>query len=494
MSVSTLPKIWNVGGWLGVILLLLATPAVRGEALSGLHPLFNGSDALAARLSLIDQARRSIDAQYYIWKADVTGRLLIDRLCKAADRGVRVRVLLDDYGSAPDDVVWLALDAHPHLEVRLFNPVADRKLRGLSALLNFQRINRRMHNKTFTVDGRYTVIGGRNMADEYFDANPAMEFADLDVLAVGPVVREVGRSFEQYWDCRASRPISSVNGHRPSLPDQKSLRYALDAHAKDTVNSPMVRAVSQAAISRELRRGTVKCHQGRAHLLYDDPSKIDHSPAKTATHLTPHLRPVMAAASREVLLVTPYFIPGHDGVEFFAALRARGVRVAILTNSLSVLDMPAVYSAYQRYRKPLLRAGVELYEVRSTSPEMNPRSRRWRGRSAAASLHAKTFIFDRRTVFVGSLNLDPRSVELNTEVGVMFESPAFAAMIVDTMEHTFWRSAYRLELRPGVGPDRLLWTLPAEGGRVAATREPDTSWSLRARTDLLSLLPIESQL
>ena len=396
---------------------------------SGLHALPDGREALAARLALADAAQRSLDVQYFIWNKDLAGKVLLEHLFRAADRGVRVRLLLDDLGTAPSDAILLAIDSHPNIEVRMFNPVALRSPRLLGMLVDFGRINRRMHNKSFTADGQVAIVGGRNIGDEYFGANETMNYADLDVIVIGPVVHEVSDEFDLYWNNQSSIPIAALARQKTTPEQFAAKRAALITHDTAAERSAYAESVRDREFVRQLRNRSVSYNWGRATIVDDHPDKVATSAAKTETHLAPQLREVVDATKRELFLVSPYFVPGKQGVDLLAGVRQRGVRVVLITNSLASTDGVAVHSKYQLYRKPLLEAGVELYEMKPTAGARHERrSGSFRGPtgSSSAGLHAKTFAFDRRIGFIGSYNLDPRSSKLNTEMGVLFNCPALA--------------------------------------------------------------------
>jgi putative cardiolipin synthase len=465
---------------------------------SGLHPLASGLDAFVARLVLADAAEKSLDVQYYIWHDDVTGRWLADRLVRAADRGVRVRVLLDDIGTAPDDFALLVLDHHPNIEVRLFNPVAAREARGLGTIAEFGRINRRMHNKSFTADNQATIIGGRNVGDEYYNARPDLEFGDLDVLGVGPVVREVSEAFDLYWNSGAAYPITALTDRRATTEQLDEGRAALRAHTETQLDTAYAVALGTSALVQSLSAGNLRSFWGRARLVYDDPAKIAADPGDRATQLQSGLAPVVDATRSDLLLVSPYFVPGKAGMQWLRSLRERGVRIRVVTNSLAASDVAAVHSGYQRYRRSLLEAGVELYEFKPTAragARASKHAATGLTGSSRAALHAKTFMFDRRVVFVGSLNLDPRSMHLNTEIGVLFDSPELAAAMVDTIEEALPQQAYHVVLADAGTPDtRNEWVSIEDGGEVRYDSDPVASLWRRLIVWFLSLLPIESQL
>ena len=452
---------------------------------SGFHPLGDGSDALAARLGLASMAERSLDLQYYIWHNDKSGRQLIAALLAAADRGVRVRVLIDDLGTSAKDENLLALDKHHGIEVRLFNPITTRTARLLGTVLHFGRVNRRMHNKAFIADNRAAIVGGRNIGDEYFDAHAEVNFADFDLVAVGPVVNEVSQSFDDYWNCSSSIRISDLTRRRAT------------AAAEATVRATLAEAGHEHAdFVAKLRGGDLRFYPGHATVMADDPQKVLEGAYETGTHLAPKLRENLSATHRELLIVSPYFIPGENGVALLESLRSRGVRVVVLTNSLAATDVAAVHAGYKRYREELIRMGVELYENKPSGGWGSSRKGRLgllfggsRG-SSRASLHAKTFTFDQRRIFVGSMNLDPRSIHLNTEMGILIDSPDLAGDFAKIILRDLPRNAYRVELDRG----KLVWITQENGQPQRFTTEPQTSGLQRLTVDALGLLPIEGQL
>jgi putative cardiolipin synthase len=458
---------------------------------SGVHALPQGPDALAARLAVADAATTSLDVQYYIWHSDDSGVLLIHRLLKAADRGVRVRLLLDDLGTKATDDGLLVLDSHPNIEVRLFNPVSLRSARMLGALLDFRRVNRRMHNKAFIADNKVAIVGGRNIGDEYFGAREDVNFADLDVVTVGPVVQEVSQQFDAYWNSPSSIEITAIAAPNETPEHAATRRARYETMLAQANQSAAAQRVRKSAETSTTREGRVSFVPGRAWAVYDDPVKVTHSASDPTSHLAPKLRAIVDSTQRELFIVSPYFIPEAKGLELFRELRARGVRVVVLTNSLASTDVAAVHAGYKRYRKPLLECGVELYELKPQGREIKHSGGSSPfGSSSKASLHAKTFTFDQFTTFVGSMNLDPRSLRLNTEVGLLIECPELAAELTQKVLQDIDRHAYKPQLDGG----RLFWTTTEDGQEVRYTKEPGTSAGQRMKVMLLSCLPIEGQL
>ena len=474
----------------------IAQPMLKAHpGMSGFLPLRNGVDALLARMALAEAAERSLDVQYYIWHDDLTGRLFANALLRAADRGVRVRVILDDVGARADDENLLSLDAHPDIEIRLFNPVASRSFRGLGMLTDYSRVNRRMHNKSFIADNQRAILGGRNIGDEYFEAQSEVAFGDLDVLTVGPGVSEVSDAFDRYWNAPASIPISALLGRSGETASLDALRAELAAFVEAQRDSPYVtRARSQLA--EKMTAGTDGFFWGKAHLLYDDPAKISRAPEDTEGHLLPQFADLGSQVQNELLIVSPYFVPGEQGVAWLRGLGKRGVRVTVLTNSLAATDVGAVHAGYQHYREALLEAGVRLYEVKPDAIEYE-RAKRGKGgiSGSRASLHAKTFVFDRRAVFIGSLNLDPRSIQLNTEIGLVCESAPLAEELAGRLEQNLDKIAWRLErIADAAGNTRIAWVETGAEGVRRRLEEPEVSTWRRFSVWFLGLLPIESQL
>ncbi len=465
-------------------------PAVAAHpGLSGARLLKSGEDAFASRLVLADAAERSLDVQYYIWKDDLTGKVLTQRLLRAADRGVRVRVLFDDIGSKPSDQNLLALDSHPNLEVRLFNPVVQRSPKLLGMMLEFGRINRRMHNKSFTADGQVSILGGRNIGDEYFAADEVMNFSDLDVAMIGPAVKEVSKAFDLYWNNQSAIGITDLARGSDPEKDLAAMRTELAAHEVVAKNSPYANQLRGSMFDGQLK-SQLPYHWGSARIVYDDPDKVATSARDPRTHMAPALRAEAMRSKEELFMVSPYFVPGKEGVANLAALRERGPRVVVITNSLASTDSAAVHGGYKGYRKPLLRAGIELYELKPTPGVHSVRHGWSTAASLDTSLHSKTYSIDRRTLFVGSYNLDPRSKRLNTEIGALLDCPELASYLPETVDPALATETYRLEL----DGRRLVWVTQEDGKEVRYDHEPATSFWQRFNAEILSWLPIEGLL
>ncbi|WP_417284881.1 phospholipase D family protein [Comamonas sp.] len=483
--------------------------------LSGIHALSDAYAAYAARALLARAAERTLDVQYYIWRNDITGHLLLDELLRAADRGVRVRLLLDDGGTSGMDATLAALDQHPAIEVRLFNPFALRTPKYLGYLTEFSRTQRRMHNKSFTADSQASIVGGRNIGDEYFAATDGVLFADLDVMAIGAVVPSISREFDRYWASASAYPVASL---LPVMPDY-AVQHAyegLHADASRPEAQAYVHAVAQSRFSQDLVAGSLPLQWAPATLVSDDPAKV-LSQAQPQHLLLPQLLPVIGEPQKQLDLISPYFVPTEAGVNAFAQLQRQGVRVRILTNSLEATDVAAVHAGYEKYRKPLLQSGVQLYEMRRQL-DLRPQTAAAQAAAAAAakgekraapspaavgsgagsstgssgaSLHAKTFAIDGQRLFVGSFNFDPRSALLNTELGLVIEDAAMAGEITQSLDQHLPRMAYQVQLNE---KQQLSWTSqnpqPPHENQTTTT-EPGTSWWQRVMVRILSWLPIE---
>jgi putative cardiolipin synthase len=462
------------------------TPLVEAHpGASGVYLLPDSHDAFAARWRLAEVAERTLDVQYYIWENDMTGTLLFEALHAAADRGVRVRLLLDDNNTSGHDAVLAALDAHPNVEVRLFNPFIVRKPR-IGYLTDFFRANRRMHNKSFTADNQVTIIGGRNIADEYFGAAEGSLFVDLDVMAVGPIVHDVSDDFDRYWASASSYPLDRIVGSvdQARIVEVSSAALSVErnpaavAYTKTIRDSPFILAMIERHLDFEW---------AVVRMVSDDPAKgLGRTPPDKL--FQEQLRDVVGDPVSDLELVASYWVPGATGVEHFRSMAKRGVKISVLTNSLEAADGPYVYSGFAKRRKALLKTGVTLYEMRRLSPQRDDNKRAGPFGSSGSSLHAKTFSVDRSRFFVGSFNFDPRSRKLNTELGFVIDSPALAQRIEAAFHDSIPANSYELRLSDS---GELCWIERRGNDLVHYDKEPGTSWWLRAAVWFLSLLPIE---
>jgi len=462
----------------------IAPLAAEHPGRSGIHPLVEGRDAFAARVLLAAGAQRSLDVQYYIWRNDLTGTLLADALRSAAARGVRVRLLLDDNNTAGLDPVLAALDREPNVEVRLFNPFALRRWRGLGYLTDFSRLNRRMHNKSFTADGQAAIVGGRNVGDEYFGVAGDMLFVDLDVLAVGPVVSDVAHDFDRYWNSASAYPVATLvdTAERPGALAERAAAQRGQPEARRYLE-----AIATSPFVEQLAQRRLPLEWSVTRLVSDDPAKV-LGQADPQERMAVGLRKLLGEPKRELDLVSPYFVPSKDAAQTLGDIARNGVRVRVLTNSLEATDVAAVHAGYAKWRRGLLEAGVALFELRrSWGAELPERGKGSFGRSAS-SLHAKTFGVDGRAVYIGSFNMDRRSIDLNTEMGLVIDSAVLAAQLDKTLDENIPETSYEVRLD---GDGKLYW-LERTGGDIRRhDQEPGTTVWQRTGVRLLSLLPID---
>ena len=463
---------------------------------SGFYVLSNGLDAFVARTVLSHRAERSIDVQYFLYHNDLVGRLFTNLLLKAADRGVRVRLLVDDMYLAGKDFGTVAMDSHPNLEVRIFNPFSRSTGRTVQLLTRYGSVTRRMHNKSFTVDNQITILGGRNIGNEYFESDPDLAFFDLDVVAIGPVVKEVSSVFDRYWNSELAYPASVLLKGEPRTPEKiKERRDQLDKYVADHDDSLYLQALRNSELANKIRKDQVEFRWGDAEIVFDQPEKLLHDFSKTEYHLSPMLKPYWHGVEKELIIFSPYFVPGKSGTAFLTELSQRGVRVRILTNSLASNDVGLVHAGYKKYRKKLLRSGVELYEFNKKLTRKQRKEKKGAGGSSKVGLHAKSFVFDRKQVFIGSLNLDPRSKVHNTEIGVVLKVPEIAEQMARYFAENIERVAFRVELKKDEnGHERLYWHGLEKGKPVVYTHEPHTGFWRRFYINFMSIWPIESQL
>ncbi|MEH6813689.1 MAG: phospholipase D family protein [Motiliproteus sp.] len=463
----------------------IVNPLLDGQpSLTRVLPLIDGLEAYAARLAAIDQAQYSIDLQTYIFRKDKTGRYLVWSLLRAAERGVRVRILLDDFSTRGIDRHLAMLSHHPNIHIRLFNPFENRIFRGLEMLGSFSRLNRRMHNKSMTVDNLLSIVGGRNVGDEYFKADNGLSFSDVDLMTIGPVVSDVSKQFDKYWNSEITVEIQNPD---IDLESSSRARLRLEALALKMQRSRYGIQMKDYSLSAYFEDPDSVWYRGDARLLFDEPDKVLSDPDDLSRYMIKDVRSAFDRVKHSVLFISPYFIPGPEGTERIVELVSRGVEVVVVTNSLAATDVVAVHSGYSRYRSPLLSAGVKIHEVR-----VNPGSKpaQWFA-SSRASLHAKTFVLDHRWVFVGSSNFDPRSIRLNTEMGLLIDSPSLARAINTRVTQQLQEKTYRLSLTAG-DKARILWHDDVSGESWSS--EPDASIFRKIGAAFWRLLPVEDQL
>jgi putative cardiolipin synthase len=481
--------------------------AVKAEhpGTSGFKLLAIGIDSFLLRMEMAEAAGRTLDVQYFLIQSDDTGQLLIEALLRAADRGVRVRVLLDDAGSFGRDAQIRTLAGYPNIELRLFNPFVYRGdvdfVHVAEYMGDASRLNYRMHNKLFVVDNEIGIIGGRNVGDEYFQGGRDFEFGDYDIIAAGPIVNQVSDSFDAFWNSSMAIPIEALAGARPLAKELEDYRGVLAAHHARMIeaDAPYMRALAAGEPLKAMLSGRTTLAWAKAEVIYDSPEKAKVQGGEQSGRLLRHrLNEVASQIKSELIIVSPYLVPGPGGLKFFEALRERNVSVRILTNSLASTDMSLVHSGYQSFRAPLLGSGVELYEVRPVLGQPIVRGNQLKSPSSGRyALHAKVFVFDRARVFVGSMNLDQRSFYLNTEIGLIIDSPELARQIALRFEDIAQpANSYVLTLgeADGFGRRHIVWQTLEDGKRVDFHEEPAVSLWQRLQVDMLSLLPLDELL
>lgn len=445
-------------------------------------------DAFIIRAITASEAGQSLDLQYYIWNHDLTGNLLAYELLKAADRGVSVRLLLDDMNSHDKDTLLATLEQHENIEIRLFNPSYARNnwfRRSFELIFRAFSLNRRMHNKAWIVDKNVAIVGGRNIGNEYFDAAPKTNFFDVDTLILGEAVSEVSTIFEQFWNSSSAIALNKlVKTKENALQSLRQYIKNMDNNVVKETNIYRERLRTSPNIETLLTKGRPIYWTKKVHVYSDPPEKA--TGAKQDQWLINRLYPVWLSTQTDLKLISPYFVPGKEGVKLVSGLRNKGAEVEILTNSLAATDVMLVHSGYAHYRMPLLKQGVQLYELMP----FNKTKKKLFGASGA-SLHTKVFIKDNLTCFIGSFNFDPRSVRLNTEMGILFDQNEMAKVLSELFEFKAREnSSYQLFIEN----NHLRWKDGSEEPPVIWRHEPEVGVVKRMITKIASYLPIESQL
>ncbi|KVT55126.1 phospholipase D family protein [Burkholderia ubonensis] len=474
----------------------LAAPGAARPGESGFRLLADGAAALQMRIALARAATRTLDMQYYIATEDTTGKLLLGAALYAADRGVRVRMLVDDLNFRDIDRVMAALNTHPNIEIRVFNPFGasqrDVMQRTTIFFTRIDRFTRRMHNKAMIADNQVAIVGGRNLGDEYFSASPTLQFRDLDVLAAGPVTHDISASFDAYWASGSSYPLRVLNHQTFDPKELDAMRDELRAHWRKNAQPYNAKPLNATPLAQQIARGELGLVWAPAEFEADAPDKVAQP---TDDYVSPPMRrlaELIRAAQHEFLAFSPYFVPHDEGVKILGDTTARGVRVAILTNSLAATDAVAVQAGYGPYRVPLLRHGVELYEYKA-----RPGRPRLLGSRSRASLHAKAYVIDREILVIGSMNLDRRSAHLNTELALVIHSPALAQQVATIFARaTQPDESYRVQLAAPSGPgaSELTWTGTDEGVLRIYHVDPYAGLLRNVLTGVFMLLPVDDQL
>jgi len=465
---------------------LFEAAAARHPGESGFAIIRHGRQAFTARVALTDLAEKSLDLQYYIWERDETGRILAERLVRAADRGVRVRVLLDDINTESDVPIAAALDVHPNIEVRIFNPFANRGARLFDFAIDFDRVNHRMHNKLLVADNAVAIVGGRNIGNHYFGVATDANFRDLDIAAAGPVVRDASTVFDHFWNSDWAVPVSALLERPYTDSDlQATVRSFRERIAAEPYPYPLDQDV--AALRADLTAIRDKFIWAPGEIVWDDPDDIkagvEHGRLDEALYRK------LDTLQKELLIESAYFVAGDRGVAKARELQDRGIRIRVLTNSLASNDVLAAHAGYAKCREALLANGVELYEMR---PDAGVIKKKVLSGKSKAALHTKAIVFDRESVFIGSFNLDPRSANLNTEAGLYVESPELAEQVIAYMDEGVRpENSYRVRLDEN---GDLYWVTEVDGKEVRYHEDPEATFGQRFISGFIMMLPVEHQL
>ncbi|WP_423753279.1 phospholipase D family protein [Acinetobacter beijerinckii] len=464
--------------------------------LTGYYVLFDPIEALAARLRLIDKAEKTLDLQYYIWDNDKVGAVALHALIRAADRGVKVRLLIDDNNAKQTEGIFLALAQHPNIEVKLFNPYRFRKYRGIDMVLDLKRINRRMHNKSFIADHKVALIGGRNMTNQYYNVSDSYQFSDVDVMLVGTAVNDISNSFDDYWNHDYAYDVHEVVKQKSHRLSYESLKQQLDEHYKKVTVQNYLDLTSNSQAIDSLINRDIALDWVKAEVVKDSPDKIK-SKAKKQEHLNFQLINHLEKPEKNIDLISAYFVPEKKGAKILSELAQDGVNVRVLTNSFKANDVAVVHAFYGKYRQNLLENGVQLYEflpaldkddLDKHTEDLAKKAKVSIKGLSRSSLHAKLMALDEKQVFIGSFNFDPRSAYLNTEIGVLLNSPTLARSVHSTMDQNLSKYAYKLVLN---AENKITWQRQTPQGPVIYAKEPRMKWWQRAGMKVISWLPIE---
>ncbi|MFM0736722.1 phospholipase D family protein [Paraburkholderia xenovorans] len=473
---------------------------------SGFRVLSSGTDALQMRIALARAATKTLDMQYYIANEDTTGKLLLGAALYAADHGVRVRMLVDDLNFKDIDQLMAGLNSHDKIEIRVFNPFGSAQQgvfeRTTNLFTQIGHFTRRMHNKAMIADNQLAIVGGRNLGDEYFSASETLQFRDLDVLAAGPVTADVSASFDDYWNSSIAYPLRVLNKQKFDAKELDQTRDDLRQHWRTNADPYNAKPLNATPLASQIAADQLGLTWARAEFKVDAPGKIEHPSPDYVSPPLQRLGELMKEAQKDFLIISPYFVPHDAGVKAAGELTHRGVRIAVLTNSLAATDAVAVQAGYSPYRVPLLQQGVELYEFKPEQP--TPRTS-FAGSRSRASLHAKTYVIDRKILVIGSMNLDPRSANLNTELALVIHSPPLAEQVAQIFAHaTSPEESYRVTLADstqiaylrsiGAPLSPLVWTDVENGLPRTYIFDPQAGLYRNALTGLFSLLPVNAEL
>lgn len=470
---------------------------------SGFYLITTGMEAFKMRLAMVQAAQASIDLQYYSTHDDTTGKLLLYAIAQAARRGVRVRMLLDDWNLDDFRKGALALNAVQNIEIRVFNPNAASELSFMGRLSGLfdGKSTRRMHNKAMIVDNQAAILGGRNLGDEYFDASKDMSFRDVDVLSVGPIAQQVSHSFDRYWASQESYPIEALGVPAFDKGEMDAMRAELRSHWDEVMHSRTGHALKDLSLAQQIAAREIPLIWARAELVADHPDKIAQPAEDSNSPPVERLEEVVSKAQQEFIIITPYLVPLDDGVKWLNGLVKKGVRVRVLTNSLASTDVVPAYAGYSHYRSEMVKGGVELYELKAAQPA--PKMRGMFKSAAVNGLHAKVYMIDRKELLIGSFNLDPRSIRFNTELLLVIHSPELGEKVAQMFEKNIRpQSSYHLveadkvpnAQLPLIPTSDLLWVTEEQGELTYYDFTPHAGFWRKLVGGTFSLLPIDEEL
>jgi len=461
---------------------------------SGFYLLSDNTDAFVARFALATIAEKTLDIQYYIMHNDASGEYLAYAILSAADRGVHVRILVDDINLSGRDSRLKMLSQHENIEIRIFNPLANRRwFRNLELVINLDRAGRRMHNKIFVADNSAAIIGGRNIGDEYFDARHSLNFVDLDLLTIGPIVNDITKSFNDYWISHWATAIENLSKTMVVKKQLKTIRHKLKDRWRHARNTEYFQSLQHSDFTKKIIEKQIPFIWADAKLFYDRPEKLSEKNPEKLIHFGPKIMPYFEKAENELLIASPYFVPGATGLQWLKNKQQNGLQIKILTNSLAATDVIAVHAGYKKYRKQLIKVGIDLFELKTTAQHLREKTKKLIKGISNSSLHAKYIVVDQRYVFIGSANIDPRSKALNTEIGIMVDSKELAEQTRELFtKTTSLENSHQVEI--DYSTDSLVWLTKENGKESRYFKEPNASLLRQLGVFLISLLPIESLL
>jgi putative cardiolipin synthase len=473
---------------------MIREPAAHHAGLSGFYIFKTGRESLEGRLFLIRLAEKTLDLQYYAISEGISSNVLIEALIRAAERGVRVRLMIDDVTTGQMRHDLITLDEIPNIEIRIFNPVnkhdQSTPARILAALLHRDRATRRMHNKALIADNQMAIVGGRNLGDEYFETHKEMSFKDIDVLSAGPIAADISKSFDEFWNDDHAYPVLQLYKKRKGHKALQDIRIRLKHNWQKFSRRFRAGKPAGAATRLEGEELLNNLVWASADLVTDASAKV-----QGAQNFSPpllRLKEIVDQAKEEFVIISAYFVPRERGVEWLTSLCARNMKVKVLTNSLASTDVVAVHTGYGKHRVSLLDKGVSIYELKPRGDKNTRQRLLARKAPSYASLHAKAYIVDREYAVIGSFNFDPRSAFLNTELGLFIKSPELARQLHEMFDEAITQQvSYKLGLSPG---NRLIWTTRDDGQEIRYVTEPQASPWRVLQAFLISLLPVEEQL